>query len=308
MDDPTTRRLGDLCRAIERGDEIAYVEVEGASCGRVATPDGGAVYVVLKEGDREALDAWKADCEALVEETRRLQAAEPPTFTEAERAVLRRHGFVIFEGRVIGDAQPPITDERLDAIRQAVVGPLPDDLVALWRTCFGGRLEYDLPLHFDGVDEPVPCSWTELFYTDSPDYHTLEGWVDHELRLLRDRALDEGRTPPERLSFLPIGGFEYLERIYVRVDDTDYGAVWAWRQALPPAWNGPLKEDGVTRVADDLRGAFRALCVEPDQVASRHGSAREVLSEGLQGLREAGEEGLDDKVRAAYLGARRGRG
>src|SRR5690606_23676837 len=105
------------------------------------------------------------------------------------------------------------------------------DLEALWLTSFGGELAYALFGRFEGVDEPLPFSFRELFYPGSDHYHDLDGWMDHELELAQEAAEDKGEAIPDKLAYLPIGGFEYLERIYVKLDPAEeYGSVWGWRK------------------------------------------------------------------------------
>lgn len=87
------------------------------------------------------------------------------TLTAAELTVLRTAGIAVFEDRLILEAQPPIKDAALEKIAATCAGPLPDELVALWRTCFGGRLAYDLRATFNGIEASV--SFTELFYPKS---------------------------------------------------------------------------------------------------------------------------------------------
>ncbi|WP_433461793.1 hypothetical protein [Spirillospora sp. CA-128828] len=115
----------------------------------------------------------------------------------------------VFAGRLVLDAQPPIDDAVLGPVAERCAGPLPGPLIALWRTAFGGRLDYDLRIDLDGQD--VPLSFAELFYPGSGGYHDLWGWIDHECELAEESWPDWSG----QLIHLPIGGFEYLERVYV---------------------------------------------------------------------------------------------
>ncbi|WP_446219346.1 hypothetical protein [Micromonospora sp. IBHARD004] len=128
----------------------------------------------------------------------------------------------------------------------------------MWRTAFGGRLDYDLRADLDGQD--VPVSFTELFYPDSGDYHDLWGWIEHECGLAEEHQPDWSGP----LVHLPIGGFEYLERVYVHTAaGPDHGAVVCWRQGLPPGWE--LRAgDRAGRLADDLGALFGQLVLEQD--------------------------------------------
>jgi len=189
------------------------------------------------------------------------------SFTPAELAVLREHGIVLFAQRVIFDAQPPLADAAIDAIQVHCASPLPTQLRDLWRQTAGGRLDYDLHLSMDGNDEAL--SWSELFYDGSSGYRDLAGWIEHESELARQAAQALGQTWDGRVHYLPIGGFEHLDRIYVVTDEQhpDHGAVLGWKQGLPPAWRHRLHHDVVAKVAKDLKTAFAALHLEEDPLA-----------------------------------------
>ncbi|MEV4351081.1 SMI1/KNR4 family protein [Actinoplanes sp. NPDC049596] len=169
-----------------------------------------------------------------------------------EKRAAAEGGVVVYAGRLILDAQPPVTDEALAAVAEHCAGPLPAPLVELWRTSFGGSLHYDLRADLGG--EEVLVSLRELFYPDSDGYQDLWGWIGHE------RELIDGA----RLSYLPIGGFEYLDRVYVgTADGPDHGAVACWQQGLPAGWE--LTEgDRAALIADDLPALFDQLMLEKD--------------------------------------------
>ncbi|SDV47151.1 SMI1/KNR4 family protein [Chitinasiproducens palmae] len=169
------------------------------------------------------------------------------------------HGFALFEDKVIFEAQAPITSEQLAEVERRVGRPVPPGLRALWQTAFGGRVGYDLQVQFD--DHVATFSFAELFYPESDGYRDLWGWIDHERELAEENA-DEGYDG--RLRFLPFGGFEYLDRLYVCLDEPHYGAVFAWMQGLPSAWALRLHEDSVARIADDVPGLFRLLALDSD--------------------------------------------
>ena len=179
-------------------------------------------------------------------------------FSQEELATLREVGIALFAGRLLLNAQPPIDDEVLDAVAARCAGPLPEPLVALWRTAFGGRLDYDLRAELDGQE--VPISFTELFFPGSDDYRDLWGWIEHECTLAERHWPDWSG----RLVHLPIGGFEYLDRVYVDTSvGPEHGAVVCWRQGLPEGWE--LRTgDRAGRLADDLRALFGQLVLEND--------------------------------------------
>src|SRR5690606_24487545 len=106
-------------------------------------------------------------------------------------------------------------------------------------------------------------------WNGSDGYHDLQGWIDHELELAQEAAAGNGAAWNGRLDYLPFGGFEYLDRIYVIVDPQhpDHGAVLAWKKGLPPAWRHRLHEDSLATVAGSVEGAFAALHLEEDPLA-----------------------------------------
>jgi hypothetical protein len=202
-----------------------------------------------------------------------------PGFTGAQLAKLRSHGFAIFADRVIFDAQPPMSEAAIENVQQQCAGPLPEPLLALWRTTAGGSLDYDLSA---GTGEYVEAlSWVELFHHGSDGVKDLQGWIDHELE-----QMPGNKAAGEKLLALPIGGFEYAERIYVFVGPgPEHGAVFAWTEGPPPAWTKRDHGKAVARVADDLYGAFAALSLTeapgPDRTLLQR--IEEKVDEGLGG-------------------------
>jgi hypothetical protein len=202
--------------------------------------------------------------------------------SDSERRACAEAGVVVYADRLILDAQPPVDDATLAAVAQRCAGPLPAPLVDLWRTAFGGRLCYDLRAEL-GRDD-VAVSFRELFYPDSDDYQDLWGWIEHEQEL----------ASGGRLSYLPIGGFEYLDRIYVTTaDGPGHGAVMCWQQGLPAGWE--LTEgDRAAPIAADLPALFSQLVLESDPWEAASGDGAD--------LRDAVEElsrGGDPRLRTA---------
>ncbi len=219
----------------------------------------------------------------------------------AERQLLLAHRLAVFDGCVVYDAQPPVSAEHVQRLAEGLAGPIPEELLRLWRTCFGGRLGYDLEVDYDGHRHPF--SFSELFYPDSDGYHDLWGWIEHERELAAEAAAEEGRDWNGKLAYLPFGGFEYLERLYVCVEPgPEHGAVIAWSHGLPPAWAGRLHQDSLTRLADDVGGLFRLLSFEQDPFDAENacGVADELL-EALDALEAAGEPGKALKGRLEVL-------
>ncbi|MBO9515110.1 MAG: SMI1/KNR4 family protein [Variovorax sp.] len=187
-------------------------------------------------------------------------------FSDDELAQLRTHGVVLFAKRVIFDAQPPMSAAQIAAVQAACAGPIPPDLLSLWRVTAGGRLDYDLHLHMNGNEESF--SWNELFWNGSDTYHDLQGWIDHELEGAREAAAQSNEPWDGKLTLLPFGGFEYCDRVYAVVETgADYGHVLAWKQGLPEAWAHEMHEDGMTTLGHDLHAAFETLRLDEDPLA-----------------------------------------
>lgn len=178
-------------------------------------------------------------------------------FTSTELAQLREHGIVIFAGRVIFDAHPPITPSELAAVEAACIGPVPPALLALWSETCGGALDYDLTVRMNGGEEPV--HFAELFGHGPEGLHDLPGWI------AREREAGGNANAQGKLAALPFGGFEDTDRLYaVTEPGAQFGHVLAWKQAMPQAWPQAMDEDGVATVAASLEGAFAALHLAED--------------------------------------------
>ncbi len=195
-------------------------------------------------------------------------------------------GLVVFEGRVIHEARPPISPEQLEAVAARCRGSVPQGLIDLWSTSFGGRLDYELfaPLQ----DSWHWMSFTELFYPGSSHYHDLWGWIDHEASLAKEVAQERSEVHDGLLEYLPFGGFEYLERLYVRtLPGPNHGEVVAWIQGLPPAWGGRLEGgDALLTIAKDVPALFRqlSLSVDPFNVIDGDADSGLELAEAIDGL------------------------
>lgn len=219
----------------------------------------------------------------------------------AERQLLQDHHLALFEGCVIFDTQPPIDAANLARLETHLNGPVPEQLLRLWQTCFGGRVGYDLEVVYNGHRHPF--SFSELFYPGSDGYRDLWGWIEHELEQAEEAARAAGHPWSGKLDYLPFGGFEYLERLYVCVTPgPEYGAVIAWSRGLPPAWAGSLHQDSLARIADDVGALLRLLAYEADPFdpETQYSSASELL-EALDELDNDGEAGMALKARLAAL-------
>lgn len=224
-------------------------------------------------------------------------------FSPDDVRVLRDHGIALFAGRVLIDVKAPMPEARIAEIEAACAGPLPPALLELWRLTAGGELAYDLHASMDGNEEAL--SWSELFYDGSDHYRDLQGWIDHEQECAEEAAADEGETWNGTLRYLPIGGFEYCDRIYVATEPGPRaGSIVAWKQGLP-GWTHTLQQDAIATIAPDLYAAFAALCLETDpeeDVDSTGVRALEYIDERVadHGMPQA----LADALIAFYLRAR----
>jgi len=185
-------------------------------------------------------------------------------FSPAELAQLRDHGIVIFAGRVIFDARPPMSAEQLAHIESTSAGPLPASLRALWQRTDGGALDYDLSVRMNGCEEPV--NMAELFGHGPDGLRSLPDWIDWERE--HAVAMPAGTAPPGRLAALPLGGFEDSDRIYVVTAPQERaGHVLAWKAGLPAAWLHAMHDDGLGTIATQLEGAFAALHLSEDPLS-----------------------------------------
>ena len=183
-------------------------------------------------------------------------------FSTDELATLREHGIVLYADRVIFEAQPPMPADQIAAVQARCAGPIPQPLLDLWQHTAGGRLDYDLTLPMNGNEEAI--RWSELFFNGSDGDRDLQGWITHEIELIEE----EDSTGDGKLTALPLGGFESMDRIYAVVEPgAGHGQVLAWKQGLPPAWTHALHEDGLGIIAPDLRAAFAALRLDEDPLA-----------------------------------------
>ncbi|MBB1596900.1 SMI1/KNR4 family protein [Achromobacter sp. UMC46] len=224
-------------------------------------------------------------------------------FSSDELRVLREHGIALFADRVLIAVQPPLADTRIAEIETACAGPLPQALRDLWRLTAGGELAYDLRAKMDGNEEAL--SWSELFYDGSDHYRDLQGWIEHEQECADEAAADDGETWNGKLRYLPIGGFEYCDRIYVAVEPGPRaGNIVAWKKGLP-GWTHALQQDGIATIAPDLHAAFAALCLETDPEHDEDSPSVRVLEYLDERVSDhAMPQALADKLTAFYLRAR----
>lgn len=229
--------------------------------------------------------------------------------TTEEKALLTKHQLAVFAGRIIINARPPITPKERQEIESHIKGEIPADLLRLWETCYGGNLDYDLSIEYPSGRHPF--SFAQLFYTDSDDYNTLIGWIEHEQERAFEAYKEQGKEWDEKLSFIPFGGFEYLERVYAITSPvTEVGKILVWSQGLPPAWVGCLTEDSEAMVANSVSELFQLLSLEEDPFRTPgkddFGQGLEVM-EALEPLKADGAAGenlanrLEALLRSAYF-------
>jgi hypothetical protein len=199
-------------------------------------------------------------------------------FTVDEVQTLRQHGIVLFANRVIFNAQPPIDPAVVAHVESFCEGPIPAELRELWNLTAGGSLSYELTMTLSGQAEAI--SFTELFYSGSSAYNTLEGWLERQLEFEEELCDEKGIPFCGKASFLPFGGFEYCDRMYINVSPGDgYGEVVAWKMGPPPAWKHRLHEDSSSVVAASLSGTFAELytAVDPRTAADEYAAGLPLL-------------------------------
>lgn len=228
-------------------------------------------------------------------------------FTVEERAALQRARIVVFADRIITQAQPPITDVQLVRLVELCAAPLPPDLLELWSLCFGGLVDYDVAVRFG--DHVAGFSFRELFFPGSDHYRDLDGWIEAQRDYEEEAAEEAGEAHDGRLRYLPIGGFEYLDRLFLDVTGgPTHGEAVAWMQGLPGAWRLRLNQDSSAGAAPSLSAFFGTLVLEDDPFAptTEFPSGQEML-EAIDALAQDGPHGasaaeiLRDLVRSSVL-------
>ena len=137
---------------------------------------------------------------------------DPIQFSDEEEQVLTDISLAIYRGKLILEAQPPITPPQATAIAEKFGQPLPEALLELWNVAYGGRLDYDLSVPLG--DHAYEASFVELFYPESDGYRDLYGWIEAEEDAAFEHCEPGEEAPP--LRYFPFGGFEYLERVLMR--------------------------------------------------------------------------------------------
>lgn len=218
---------------------------------------------------------------------------------------LAPHGLAWFADRLILDARPPIDPLSLARIQARCSGPVPADLLDLWGQSFGGALDYDLPVCFGQPGAPdehhAGFSLRELFHPGSDHYRDLWGWIEVQQDVEAEARGQASGGGLVRVDLLPIGGFEYLDRLYVEVaEGPTHGSVHVWMRGLPPSWKLRLHRDRSTRVAPSLRAFFAQLVLEDDPwaPAGEYPSGTDMVA-AIDGLRDGGHGGLADRVQQA---------
>ena len=139
------------------------------------------------------------------------------------------------------------------------------------------------------------------FYSGSSAYNTLEGWLEHQLEFEEELCGEKGIPFSGKASFLPFGGYEYCDRMYINVcPGVGYGEVVAWKMGLPPAWKHRLHEDSSSVVAASLRRTFDELYLAVDpRVSTDEYTAGLPLIEYAHTRRD--EHGLDAQLASRLM-------
>lgn len=202
-------------------------------------------------------------------------------FTDMERLVLRDLRVAIFRNKIILEAQHPVTDAELADVEKRIDGKVSPELVALWKTSFGGTLDYDYEIAFG--NHLYSASLRELFYPGSHHYRDLNGWIEHELEECQEIAEEQGNPIPKRSPLIPFGGFEYLERFYVSLLPEEYGSVVVYARGIP--WKGRLNEDSVASVAGSVAELFDQLSLDEDpfdDASDEYANGKEMVNRILE--------------------------
>lgn len=197
------------------------------------------------------------------------------SFSDKETWTLGQQGFALYRNKVILNRQQPISKAQLMEIEKKVDGKVPSELLDLWKVSFGGEVDYDFELTFG--DHLYKASFRELFYPGSDGYHDLDGWINHELEMAKDVALEHGTPVPTKIPYIPFGGFEYLERFYVSLRPDEYGSVIVYAQGIP--WKGRLNENSIAVVAGSVAELFDQLTLDEDPfdpASSEHATGKEM--------------------------------
>lgn len=214
-------------------------------------------------------------------------------------SLLADHDLVCFEDRVIRAPCPPITRTQIEEIAAHCPQGIPKGLLELWRTAFGGALDYSLRVDFAGHVDYVDIS--ELFHPDSDGYHDIWGWID-DTKMHRPGELSAANVDFDApLTYLPIAGRDWQSRIFVDVSGgPKHGHVFAYREGTPPAGGLRLAETAFAEVAPDVRGLFQRMRFESDPLLSSHerpdfgGELRDSVDRLAIG-------GLDEQIAAEFV-------
>ncbi len=186
-------------------------------------------------------------------------------FTSEELEELKRHKIVIFADRVIFNAQPPMTQSEMRAISEQCLSEIPDALKDLWSFTAGGNLDYELICTMEGYEEGI--GFTELFFNGSNSYRDLQGWIDYEKEMLYEDEYGEDselKFEDLKLDLLPIGGYDYSNRIYVDLRPGEkYGRIGAMKLGYPGC-SDLMAEDGSCFFGKNLYEAFGQLHLRDD--------------------------------------------
>ncbi len=185
-----------------------------------------------------------------------------------ELAQLREHGIALFARRVIFDARPPMTAAQVAALQALCAGPLPPELLSLWRLTAGGRIDYDLHLRMNGNEE-AGQSGASSSTTAARACTTCRAGSSHEREGARRKRPRTAATPGTASSrCCPSAASRTATASTPWSSPAPTTATcWPGSRACRRAWAHEMHEDGMTTVAHDLRAAFEALQLDEDPLA-----------------------------------------
>lgn len=229
-------------------------------------------------------------------------------FTSEELEELKRHKIVIFADRVIFNARPPMTQSEMRAISAQCLSEIPEPLIELWSLTAGGEVNYDLTCTMDGYEEGI--SFTELFFNGSNSYRDLQGWIDYEKEMLyEDECSEDSELKFEdlKLDLLPIGGYDYSNRIYVDLRPGEkYGRIGVMKLRYPPGCDDLMTEDGSCFIGKDLYEAFGQLYLrdDPFNPAEEYSGGHEFFAYIDSKIEEGLNRELADKIKLFFAEAK----
>lgn len=226
--------------------------------------------------------------------------------TGEERACLRRVRLAVFADRLIADAQPPMSARQQAMIEASFGRALPPGLLDLWRTSFGGRMDYRYvvrlngELHYPNLRQLWYPGWRAVgpgTVADERDFLNVVGAASRpEANFQRYRKGVRRRAPPARWRggqtvFAPLGGFELYSTFHVALDrgkGTPRGSVMVSAESRERVEDGRFVTRAGGVVARDVADLFGQLTVPPLKSGEKD---RTQTAQALAALRADGPVG-----------------